>query len=328
MISKTKNILECSRIFSLPMTILSWLIIFTFSVINSGNIVYGLIALAGICLVHLGANVTDDYFDYKSLIKRVDFNKEEYLKNSQKTKCRYLISGLLSEKQVLGTIFVYYTLALCCGFYLYLKCGIGVFYFAFIGAVISISYPFISRICLSEIAVAVAYGPALFGGVYYVMNGIYSWEVFMLSIPSMLMTVILLYIHTIMDYEFDLNEGKKTLANIFSSQLESLIVLKILLVLAYSSLILLCVYDILDWQVFLVYITIPLGVDLYRSMKQYAFYSEGLPPKKWYHFPMENIEKYKKNNEAPFMIRMLQARNLMIYFSLVLVATIIICLAL
>ena len=42
-----------------------------------------------------------------------------------------------------------------------------------------------------------------FGGVYYVMTGIYSKEVFVLSLPTMLVTTILLYIHTVMDYKFD-----------------------------------------------------------------------------------------------------------------------------
>ena len=57
-----------------------------------------------------------------------------------------------------------------------------------------------------------------------------SWEVFVLCIPTMIMTVILLYIHTVMDYDFDLNEGHRTIANRFDSQLDSLIVLKILLI--------------------------------------------------------------------------------------------------
>ena len=92
MLKRTITILESSRIFSLPMTIFSWLVIFTYSTINSGKILYGLIALIGICFAHLGTNTIDDYFDYKFLIKQVDFNKKEYLQNSQKTKCRYLIN--------------------------------------------------------------------------------------------------------------------------------------------------------------------------------------------------------------------------------------------
>ena len=323
MINKTAKIMECSRIFSLPMTILSWLVIFTFSLIDSGNILYGILALIGICFAHLGTNLLDDYFDYKSLIKQVDFNKSEYLKQSQKTKCRYIIAGFMREKDVLILASVYFIIALICGLFLYIKCGAGVIKFAFAGAFIALIYPFISRICLSEIAVGLAFGPILFGGVYYGMTGIFSNDVLILSIPTMFMTIVLLYIHTVMDYEFDLNEAKKTIANLFNSQLESLIVLKILLILAYLSLILLCIFDILDWQIFFVGLTIPIAIDLYKSMEIFASNPNELPPKKWYHFPMENMKNLKKNNEDSFMVRIYQARNLMIYFSLILTISII-----
>ena len=126
-----------------------------------------------------------------------------------------------------------------------------------------------------------------------------------------------------MDFDFDLNEGKKTIANLFNSQLDSLVVLKVLLVLAYISLIFLCIFDILDWQVFLVYLTVPLAKDLYNSLVEFSTYSEHVPDKKWFHFPMENLEKLKINNEASFMIRMYQSRNLAIYFSLFLTVAII-----
>ena len=313
MLNLISTILECSRVFSLPMTIMSWLVIFIYSALMSGNIKYGLLAFAGICFAHLAANILDDYFDYKSLIKQVNFNKKEYLRNSQKTKCRYLISGRVKASEILVLAFIYLIIAGGIGVFLFIKCGIGVLYFASIGAVITLLYSFMSRKMLSEIAVAIAYGPALFGGVYYVMTKTFSWEVFVLSIPTMLMTVILLYIHTVMDYEYDINEGHKTLANSFKSQLKSLVVLKILLIGAYSSLVLLCIFDILDWQVFLVWLTIPLAVDLYKSMKEFTLNPESIPEHKWYHFPMENMM-----NAPSFMTRIYQSRNLMIYFALIL----------
>lgn len=327
MLNKTSTIMQYARIFSLPMTIFSWLIIFVYSIIDSGNILYGIIALLGLCFAHLGANLFDDLIDYKKLIKQVDFDKKEYLRNSQKTKCRYLVNGMLKESQLILIIIMYFLIAVFCGLFLYLKCGIGVVKFASIGAGIIVLYPFLSRICLSEILIALAYGPALFGGTYYVMCGTYSPEVFILSIPSMIVTVILLYIHTIMDFDFDLQEGKRTLANIFNSQLDSLLILKILIVLAYISIILLPIFDITDWQIFLTYLTIPLAVDLYKSMESFACNNESVPIKKWYHFPMEKLDYFIKRNEASFMFRMLQSRNLMIYFSILLVLGIIFSLA-
>ena len=314
MLRKLPFILECSRIFSLPMTIMSWLVIFTYSITVAGNKLYGFIALLGVCLVHLATNVLDDYFDYKTLIKQVNFDKKEYLQNSQKTKCRYLISGMIQEKDMLYWALFYLFFAGLIGLYFYLKCGVGVLYFAIIGGLIAFLYSFLSKIRLSELAIAIAYGPALFGGIYYVMTKTYSWEVFVLSIPTMFITVILLYIHTVMDFEFDIKEGHNTIANAFDSSLESLVVLKWLILFAYSAPIILCILDIADWQVLLCWLTIPLAIDLYESMVDYTINSESIPEHKWFHFPMEDMR-----GASNFMIRMYQSRNLTIYYTLLFV---------
>ena len=314
MLKKLPFILECSRVFSLPMTIMSWLVVFTYSLTVAGNKLYGLLALLGVCLVHLATNVLDDYFDYKTLIRQVNFDKNEYLKNSQKTKCRYLISGIIKEKDMLSWAFFYLFIAGLIGVFFFFKCGVGVLYFAIIGGLIALLYSFLSKIRLSELAIAVAYGPALFGGVYYVMTKTYSWEVFVLSIPTMFITVILLYIHTVMDFEFDINEGHNTIANAFDSSLDALVVLKWLIILAYVAPIILCIFDITDWQVLLCWLTIPLAIDLYNSMIDYTTNSESIPKHKWFHFPMEDMRG------APnFMIRMYQSRNLTIYYTLLFV---------
>ena len=314
MLRKLPFILECSRIFSLPMTIMSWLVIFTYSITVAGNKLYGFIALLGVCLVHLATNVLDDYFDYKTLIKQVNFDKKEYLQNSQKTKCRYLISGMIQEKDMLYWALFYLFFAGLIGLYFYLKCGVGVLYFAIIGGLIAFLYSFLSKIRLSELAIAIAYGPALFGGIYYVMTKTYSWEVFVLSIPTMFITVILLYIHTVMDFEFDIKEGHNTIANAFDSSLESLVVLKWLILFAYSAPIILCILDIADWQVLLCWFTVPLAIDLYKSMVDYTINSESIPEHKWFHFPMEDMR-----GASNFMIRMYQSRNLTIYYTLLFV---------
>lgn len=314
MLNKLPIMFECSRIFSLPMTIMSWLVIFVYSLTVAGNVAYGVLALIGVCLVHLATNVLDDYFDYKTLIKQVNFDKKEYLKNSQKTKCRYLISGLIKEREILYWVGSYLFIAALIGIFFFLKCGIGVLYYALLGGIIAITYSFLSKIRLSEVVIAIAYGPALFGGVYYVMTRTYSWEVFVLSIPTMIITVILLYIHTVMDFEYDINEDHNTIANMFDSPLDSLIVLKWLIILAYISPLILCILDIADWQVLLSWLTIPLALDLYKSMVDYSVNSDSIPKHKWYHFPMEEMR-----GAPSFMIRMYQARNLTIYYTLLLV---------
>lgn len=316
MMSRILSLLECSRIFSLPMTILSWLVVFTYSVIHSGNVWYGIICLAGVCCVHLGTNVLDDFFDYKSLIKQVDFNKQEYLKNTQNTKCRYLISGVLTEEQVLKLAGFYFAVAGIIGLFFYLKCGSIILKICIAAGIIAVLYSFLSKIRLSEVAIAVMYGPLLFLGTNYVMTKTFSSDVLVLAIPTMIMTVVLLYIHSIMDFDYDLKENHYTIANIFNSQLDSLVILKILLITAYISLFGICIFDISDWQILLALLTIPLSIDLYKSMTDFSIDNDSIPEHKWFHFPMENMERIKKLKAEGFMVRMYQSRNLMIYFSL------------
>ena len=67
---------------------------------------------------------------------------------------------------------------------------------------------------------------------------------------------------------------------------------------------------------FLTYLTIPLARDLYLSLKDFSSDAENIPIHKWYHYPMENMKNFEERGEAPFMIRIYQARNLMTYFSL------------
>ena len=119
---KTMTILECSRVFSLPMTVFSWLVVFVYGVVNSGNVIYGIVAFIGLSFAHLATNLLDDYIDYKFLIKQVNFDKEQYLIQTQKTKCRYIINGTVSEKQILTIVLVYLVLAFLSGLFLFFKC--------------------------------------------------------------------------------------------------------------------------------------------------------------------------------------------------------------
>ena len=57
--------LNCARVYSLPITVLNWLVIFVFSLKSGGNALLGVVALFGIGLVHMATNLLDDYFDYK-----------------------------------------------------------------------------------------------------------------------------------------------------------------------------------------------------------------------------------------------------------------------
>ncbi len=318
MFAKIKFWLECSRWYALPMSIFSWFIVYSYALQNDGKALYGLIALVGICCGHLATNLFDDFCDFNFLKKNVDANNNIILPNTQRGKCRYITDGKVKLSDVLKTVGLYCFIALLVGLFFCFTVSKDVGYFILIGALIVMTYPVLSNIRFSELAVGTAFGPLMFCGVYYVMTGKLTPEVVILSIPSMIFTVNLLFTDTVLDKEIDKSEGKKTFVGLFKSDENILRFQQVLLTLGYLSVFLIPVFDIADWEVFFVFLTIPLAIDLIESLKLYSKDKDSVPEKKWYHFPFEEWKDIKENRSQPFMFRMYQARNLMIYFSAIL----------
>lgn len=305
--------LNCSRLFSLPMTIMSWLVVFIFALSDGGNVWFGLLALIGVCLVHLATNLFDDYVDYKALIK-----KSGSLDNGQKSKCRYITDGTVTLNDTLRVVILYLGFAGAIGLFLMYFTGWQVLIFAAVGALAALTYPKCTYHCLGEFAVLVTYGPALFGGIYFVMTKSFSVEILCLSIATALMTLGLLYTHTLMDYDFDVKENKKTLCLVLKSKEKALHVLFGIYCLAYLTVALLVIFDVADPSIFITYLTIPMALELYYSLKLYNEDKNTLPERHWWNFPMENQAMIKEQGTESFMFRLYQARNLMVYFSLLL----------
>lgn len=191
--------LKNSRLFSLPMTLFSWIVIFVYSL--PGNYINGLLALIGISFAHLATNLFDDYIDYKNLDD-----------NCQKCKCAYIKQGKATINDVLMVVIIYFLIASFAGLFLYVRCGLPVIYLALIGGFISLFYAKLSKLGCSEIAVGTAFGPLFFEGVYFVMTNKFSIEVLFLSLAVVMPTIGLMFTHTVLDYEGDLKCKKMTLA--------------------------------------------------------------------------------------------------------------------
>ena len=314
MIKKINFWLENARWYALPMTVLTWLTAFIYGIVHDGNILYGFLALFGLIFAHLGANLIDDYIDFKRLTKAKEGDRI-ILPNSRRDKCTFLLNEQATLKETLFVIGLFCSVAALIGFALFLLTGSGVIFYAISGAVVMLIYPFISR--FGEIALFLAYGPFMFGGIYYVMTQEFSGEVFFLSVPTALLTIGVLYINNILDYDIDLKENKRTLANFFKSKMSALKFWKWMVSAAYLFVFLCVAFDVTNWHVLLTYITIPLAFNVYNSMKQFAENEESVPQMKWYNFPFENAEKLISENTANFKFRMYQMRNLMMYFSLI-----------
>ena len=282
MINKVYFWLKNSRLFSLPMTLLSWLVVFVYALKQNGDVFNGLIALIGIAGAHLATNLFDDYIDYKNLPE-----------NSQKCKCAYIKEGKATLNDVLKVVIIYLSIAFISGFALFLRCGAPVIYLAIIGGVITLAYAKLSQKGLSEIAVGIAFGPLLFEGTYFVMTGHFSLEILVMSIAIVMFTIGLMYVHTLLDFDGDISAHKKTLACRIGDKKRALNGIFIIYGLGYLSTFVLALM-LKNYHLLMTFVLIPLIFRMYKYLKTYTCGDE----------------------DKEFYFRLLQARNLMVYHSL------------
>lgn len=276
--------LKNSRIFSLPMAILSWLVIFIYALKNGGNVLNGIVALVGVSFAQLATNLFDDYIDYKNLPP-----------NSQQAKCSYIKAGKVTLDDVLKVVVIYLIISCLTGLYLFLKCGLLVIGLAAIGGLITLLYPKMSQRGMSELAVGITFGPLLFEGVYFVMTGGFSIEVLVMSLAVVIFTIGLLYTHTILDYEGDMYSHKKTLVCSLGDKSKAINGVFVVYGIGYMFTLILA-YIMKTPNILATFVLVPLIFKLHKSLKSFTC----------------------GGDEKEFYFRLLQARNLMVYYSVIL----------
>lgn len=267
------------------MAILSWLVIFVYSVKFNGNILNGIVALIGISFAQLATNLFDDYIDYSKLTD-----------NSQKCKCAYIKEGKATLNDVLAVVIIYLGISCLTGLFLFLRCGYPVIILALIGGIIALAYSKLSQKGFSEIAVGITFGPLLFEGVYFVMTKHFSLEVLILSLAVVMFTIGLMYVHTVLDFEGDMCSHKKTLACRLKYKEIAINGVYVVYGLGYLFTIILA-YIMKNPYILTTFILVPLIIELRNSLKSFEC----------------------GGDKKEFYFRLLKARNLMIYYSVIMI---------
>lgn len=299
-----------ARPYSIPMTILSWLVVFCYSAKQGGNVICGLIALVGILLVHLATNLSDDYFDYKRLSC-----DEEFLNNSKEIKCRYLRNGQATIQDLRNVIIIMLIIASICGGILFFLSGWYVILFALSILPIALFYSQLSGKGFGDLAVILAYGPLMYEGVYYVMTRQLSWDILILSIGCAMFINTVLYAHMLMDFDEDICSSKRTLCTLFQTKQKALGFMPFFYITGYFSIIVLALKTN-NYFYLLSILTIPLVFDLFNLLKIYNENKNALPIAKPWHYPLENWESVKQTSNASFFLRFMFARNITTWFML------------
>jgi len=300
--------LNCARVYTLPITVLSWIVVFVYSLKHGGNAIFGILSFIGISLVHMATNLIDDYFDYRVLV-----NNEKCQKQTKGFKCAYLKNNQATVAELRNVIIFFLMAAAVIGLFLFFAAGKSVALLAFLGLIIALTYPKLSQNGLGEIAVITAYGPLLFEGVFYVMCGYFSKEVLIISFACALLTNTILYTHMLMDFDADCLSHKKTLCLLLKTKSNALNFGLFFYITAFIITGLLAVITH-NYAYFLTWLTIPMIVELYIYLKIYNTDKTHLPKLHFWHYPIDNWENIKKTQDAPFYFRFLYSRNIMTLF--------------
>ncbi len=304
--------LNCSRAFALPLTIMSWLVVFLFSLKAGGNFLNGLLALIGISLAHLAGNLADDYIDYGIL------SKDEKLMNSAvRSKCCYIRDGSVTLDDILKMIVLFSSIALLIGVFLFFRSGIGVIWLTILGGILTISYAKFSMVGLSEVVIGLLFGPFMFEGVYYVMKKAFSYEVFILSIAVVMFTLAFLYVHTLLDFDSDQTSYKRTLCCRVGDKNRALIILIIFYILGYLS-VGYFGFLIKNYVIYFTFLTVPIAINVFKLIKKYNEDKLFKLHINWWNLPLDNWETIKKQGTETFYFVLFQARNLMMWFCVIL----------
>jgi 1,4-dihydroxy-2-naphthoate octaprenyltransferase len=309
---------------SLPQSLLPAVLAVCLASRSSGfSLPLSLLAVVGVALVHLSCNLFDDYFDYR--VKRSEFRDAMARRGfrARIAKCHYLTSGKTTVGRLLLVCCALGMLAALCGGIIWWFRGNFILVLAAIAAVIGISYsgaPLrLSYHGLGEIVIGLMFGPLAMTGVYFSACGRFDGAIVFISIPVGLLVANIVYTHAIMDFEPDVEAGKRTLAVLLHTRRRMLACLLLLLITAYACIVGGVLIGYLSVYYLLSLLTAPMAAGLFRLMLAFVRTPERRFTPQFWMGPMRNWKRMCEAGLDWFLIRWFLARNLLSLFCLILI---------
>jgi 1,4-dihydroxy-2-naphthoate octaprenyltransferase len=284
---------------------------------NKFNLLYFSIALLGVMVVHLGTNLLDDYADLRAggagLRDAVRSDSPDPIRT---VKAPYVLSGDIKMNQLLIAAFILFSLGIAACIFLTIRSGWPVAVIAAAGAIISFFYSMpplkFSYRGLGELVVSASLGPGICLGTYYAITGSFSWEPILIALPVGILVGLILFIHSVMDYRPDTAAGKRTLVSVLGSQARAIALLPFILAAAYVIIILGIISGILPFATLLVLLSLPMAVSFIQTSRKIRDGKYDAIRARWWMGPMEQMLE----GHDWFIIAWRQARNLLIFFTL------------
>jgi 1,4-dihydroxy-2-naphthoate octaprenyltransferase len=287
-----------------------------------------LLAVIGVEFGHMGINLFDDYFDFRHHNSGFRDVMARGGMRARIAKCPYLTSGQANLSQLLAVCLGSCALALACGMPILVARGTPIVCLMAITAALGLAYsggPLkLSYRGLGEIQIGIVFGPLMMSGVYFSACGHFSLSLFLISIPVGLLVMNIVYTHAIMDVEPDKRVGKMTLAILLGSSSARFAVLALVLMAPYIMVSLGILTKSLPISYLLVLLTIPLAFMLFKYMLQYVRNPASPVSRHFWMGPMSHWRVVTANGIEWFMVRWYMARNLLLFFCLLVMIAIFI----
>jgi 1,4-dihydroxy-2-naphthoate octaprenyltransferase len=167
---------------------------------------FGLITI-GIGAIHLGTNLTNDYFDHISGADERNSNPTPFSGGS-----RVIQERLISPSAIFNAAMTFYVIGVLLGVYLIFRTDWKLLWFGFFGVIFSFFYTApplkLGYRGWGELLVGVLLGPLAVMGAYYVYTRTLTPQVLLLSLPIGFLVSAILYINQFPDMESDAAVGK------------------------------------------------------------------------------------------------------------------------
>ncbi|MBR2068923.1 MAG: prenyltransferase [Candidatus Gastranaerophilales bacterium] len=311
-----KNFVELTRGYTLLVTFASCFVIYSYAHYSPRFSMISFILMAiGLCCVHLGANLYDDYKDVKKQLEagkkldEVSFNA--YIPKAMPIRNR--IFSLNATRHIINMLFV---IAIAIGICFIQVSGWPVAIFMTLGAICTLFYPYSSKYNCQELIVGLVFGPFMIVGGYYALTSEFNFGLILLSFAMFFATLTLLHAKNIMDWEFDIQDNKKTLAILSGSKENAIKLLTLIMSVPY----IIVIYGVLTHEfnpkMLYVFLTLPIATKLISSMKEYIMVKNVEFKPRWYWGMFENWKNIKERNIEFFMFRFYLARNFSFFFGL------------
>lgn len=284
---------------------------FLASVNYAFNMKFAILGLIGITLVHASFNLLDDYHDWVSGMVET-YKNPETPQNTRLHKAFYLEENLISKKDTIFAVGFCWVMALLIAVFLAYMVGYIIFQIAILGAVLAIAYTLppleLNKKGLGELTIGLIFGPLIMNGAYIIAGGNAFDNICVIS--SIIMGILIAttaHTHSILDYESDLKNNKRTLSVCLLSRDKAVWIQLVLYIWAFLVLFLGVVNGTYPKETLMALFTFPLAIELNQLML-----NNETEDKLWY----GPITHLKNDIDNFFMLRLCLARNIVIFFAL------------